>query len=217
VKTARPVVARIRPAEDFIEEVLQELRAKLLVGENKALSAYAGRGPLLAWLRVAATRVAIDSLRAGGAGPPVREMTEALEPVDADPEVKMLLAAHREVVQAALRAALGAVTPKDRNLLRRHLVDGMTLEEMALPYGVHPATIARRLASLREDIAIAVRQRLAAHLGSLGSVQMDSVFRAIRSKVHVSLSPLLDNGSWMPSAHHTQATLRATPLATKPR
>ena len=216
-QTARPVVGRIRAADDFIEEVLQELRTKLLVGESPALAAYAGRGPLVAWLRVAATRAAIDHLRSAGASPPVQEMSEVLDPADSDPEVKMLMAAHREAFEEALRSALGALTAKERNLLRRHMVDGMTLEEMALPYGVHPATIARRLASLREDIAIAVRQRLAAHLGTLAPAQMDSVFRAIRSKVHVSLSPLLATESWVSPPGATQETVRATRLDPKAR
>jgi RNA polymerase sigma-70 factor (ECF subfamily) len=166
---ARPVVARLRPVDDFVDEVLQEMRARLLVGTPKGLTRYAGRGPLSAWVRVAATRAAIDALRAAGARPVPRDIPEAALGQELDPEVRLLLDSHREAFQQALAETLGRLPAADRNLLRRHLVDGMTLEEMAAPYGVHPATIARRLAAAREDIALAVRQRLLDQLGEIGS------------------------------------------------
>jgi RNA polymerase sigma-70 factor (ECF subfamily) len=194
LSATRGVVGRMRPDTDFIDEVLQELRTKMLVGDReqrKALAGYAGRGPLLAWVRVAASRAAIDALRAAGAAPPLVEVPEVLQDHDLGPEVRVLVESHREAFQAALGEALSALSAQERNLLRRHLVDGMSLEEIAAPYGVHPATIARRLASLRDGIADAVRARLTRRFGKLDDDQLQSLFRAIRSQVYVTLSPLL--------------------------
>jgi hypothetical protein len=68
----------------------------------------------------------------------------------------------------------------------------MTLEEIAGPYGVHPATVARRLMALREEIAAAVRERLAVrHRSEGGATSLESIAQAIRSEVNVSLAPLL--------------------------
>jgi RNA polymerase sigma-70 factor len=148
---------------------------------------------LLAWTRVAASRTAIDLLRAsqGGRSPDVAA-GDGMGQVDLGPEVQLLREVYREAFQAALADALGALEPRDRNLLRRHMVDRMTLEEIAGPYGVHPATIARRLASLRDQIGEAVRQRLAArHRAEGGSTSLESLAHAIRSELHVSLTPLL--------------------------
>jgi RNA polymerase sigma-70 factor (ECF subfamily) len=91
-----------------------------------------------------------------------------------------------------MTAAVAALSPKDRNLLRRHLIDHMTLEEMAAPYNVHPATVARRLMGLREEIAAAVREHLAVrHRSQGGSTSLESLAQAIRSEVYVSLAPFL--------------------------
>jgi RNA polymerase sigma-70 factor (ECF subfamily) len=190
----RGVVGRYNGAPHFVDEVMQELREKLLLPPEPRIARYGGKGPLGAWIRVAAGRVAIDFLRAadpatagaGGARP------EALADADLGPEVQILREVYREAFQDALKTALGALSPKDRNLLRRHLVDHMTLEEIAGPYGVHPATVARRLQALREEIAETVRAKLAAtHLEQGGVSSLASLAQAIRSEVYVSLSPLL--------------------------
>ena len=190
----RGSVARYQGSPDFVDEVLQELRSKLLLPPSPRIARYAGRGPLGAWVRVAASRVAIDLLRTSEPAAPgsLEAQPEALADADLGPEVQILREVYREAFQESMKAALAALSPKDRNLLRRHLVEHMTLEEIAGPYGVHPATIARRLQAIREGIADSVRGALAArHLEQGGRSTLDSLARAIRSEVYVSLSPLL--------------------------
>jgi RNA polymerase sigma-70 factor (ECF subfamily) len=194
----RASLARFASSSDFVDEVLQELRTKLLLGTEPRIARYCGRGPLLAWIRVAASRVAIDLLRCSTA-----ERTQAtiaaadpMIEVDLGPEVQLLRAVYRESFRDALAATLGGLSAQDRNLLRRHLLDRLTLQEIAAPYGVHPATIARRLASLRETIANSVRDQLAAqHHAEGGSTSLESLARAIRSEIDLSLTPLLSNAS----------------------
>ena len=193
----RSSLKRLDARPEFIDDVMQELRAKLLLPPEPRILRYGGRGPLLAWIRVAASRIAIDSLRA------VRDdvLREARDPdllerVDFGPEVQLLRAAYRDAFQEAVSAALAGLTPKDRNLLRRHLIDRMTLEEIAGPYAVHPATVARRLMALREQIAAAVRDHLAVrHRSEGGATSLESMAQAIRSEVYVSLAPLLGRAS----------------------
>ena len=188
----RGAIGRYHASPDFVDEVLQELRGKLLLPPTPRIARYAGRGPLGAWIRVAASRVAIDLLRTQEPEAAAHNRPEALADADLGPEVQILREVYREAFQESLKGALQALSPKDRNLLRRHLCDHMTLEEIAGPYGVHPATVARRLAALREDIAESVRTALAArHQEQGGSSTLDSLARAIRSEVYVSLSPLL--------------------------
>ncbi len=193
ISRARASVRRLDARPEFIDDVLQELRSKLLLPPEPRILKYGGRGPLLAWIRVAATRIAVDSLRA------VRELVgrdapepDALEQVDFGPEVQLLRVAYREAFQEAMAAAVGALSPKDRNLLRRHLLEHMTLEEMAVPYGVHPATVARRLMGLRQQIAAGVRDHLAVRRRPKdGATSLESLAQAIRSELSVSLAPLL--------------------------
>jgi len=194
---------RLDARPEFIDDVMQELRAKLLLPPEPRILRYGGRGPLLAWIRVAASRIAIDSLRAvRDDGLRERRDPDALEQVDFGPEVQLLRTAYRESFQEAVAAALAALSPKDRNLLRRHLLDRMTLEEMSGPYGVHPATVARRLMALREEIATGVRDHLAIrHRSEGGATSLESMAQAIRSEVYVSLAPLLGRAS-EPSGEH---------------
>jgi RNA polymerase sigma-70 factor, ECF subfamily len=188
----RGVVGRYNGSPDFVDEVLQQLREKLLLPPEPRIARYGGRGPLGAWIRVAAGRVAIDLLRTAEPGGANAPRPEALADADLGPEVQILREVYREAFQEALKGALAALQPKDRNLLRRHLCDHMTLEEIAGPYGVHPATVARRLHALREEIAETVRARLAAQHHEQGGVSsLASLAQAIRSEVYVSLSPLL--------------------------
>lgn len=190
---ARGSLLRLDSRPEFMDDVMQELRTKLLVGDKPRIAHYAGRGPLLAWIRVAATRTAIDLLRALKPGLGMEAANVDEFPVaDLGPEVQMLREAYRDAFKEALGATLKELSAKDRNLLRRHLVDQLTLEEIAAPYGVHPATIARRLSGLREDIAESVRARLAVgHRGAGGATSLESLAQAIRSEVHLSLAALL--------------------------
>jgi len=194
---ARGSVRRLDARPELVDDVMQELRARLLLPPEPRILKYGGRGPLLAWVRVAATRIAIDNLRA------VRDVVgreaadpDALEQVDFGPEVQLLRASYREAFQEAIAAAIAALSPQDRSLLRRHLIDHMTLEEMAAPYAVHPATVARRLMGLREDIARAVRDHLAVRRRAQdGATSLESLAQAIRSELYISLAPLLGRAS----------------------
>jgi RNA polymerase sigma-70 factor (ECF subfamily) len=195
----RGSLARFSASSDFVDEVLQELRAKLLLGAEPRIVRYGARGPLLSWIRVAASRVAIDLLRSTPAEerdqPDGETSADPITDVDLGPEVQLLRSVYREAFRDALASTLGALSAQDRNLLRRHLLDRLTLQEIAAPYGVHPATIARRLVSLREDIARTVRETLAVqHQEEGGSTSLESLARAIRSEIDLSLSPLLSGG-----------------------
>jgi RNA polymerase sigma-70 factor (ECF subfamily) len=198
--SARGSLLRLDSRSELIDDVMQELRTKLLVGEDPRIGHYGGRGPLLAWIRVSATRTAIDLLRATKQNLPLEAISAEMLPIaDLGPEVQMLREAYRDAFKEALAATLLALSPKDRNLLRRHLIDHLTLDEIAVPYGVHPATIARRLSGLREEIAESVRQRLAAeHREAGGATSLESLAYAIRSEIHLSLGALLASGGMSP-------------------
>jgi RNA polymerase sigma-70 factor (ECF subfamily) len=196
---ARAALARLARGADFVDEALQELRAKLFLAPDPRIASYGARGPLQAWIRVAATRLAIDMLRASAADLADRPLEEdPIHEVDLGPEVRLLREVYQESFRATLTAALRALSSEDRNLLRRHLVDRLTLQEIAVPYGVHQATIARRLSALRDAIAESVRQGLAErHRDQGGGTSLESLARAIRSEIDLSLSRLLapDAGS----------------------
>jgi len=175
--------------EAMVEEVTQEVRRKLLVGDPPKILDYVGRGSLRGLLKVTATRTAISMLR--------KQRHEA--PGDAavldrsgerDPELAFLKEHYRGAFRRAFEAAVAELEPRERNLLRLHFLRKVTLEQLATMYGVHRATIVRQLARVREKLDKATRRDLASAL-SLPKNELESVMDLVRSRFDVSVERLL--------------------------
>jgi RNA polymerase sigma-70 factor (ECF subfamily) len=189
-------VARIDPSPSFADEVRQSLRERLLVaskGELPRIADYSGRGPLGAWVRVAAVRVAIDLrgknpdheiLPSGSSSGAVAMATEL------DPELAIIRQRYQGEYQEALRTAVGRLTPKERNLLRMHVVDGLSIDRIGLAYQVHRATAARWVQAVRqrmlEETYGALQEKL-----KLSPSEFESLAAVVQSQLHMSLSNLL--------------------------
>jgi RNA polymerase sigma-70 factor (ECF subfamily) len=179
---------------ELLDEVRQVLWTRLLVprdGGAPKLAGYSGRGPLAKWVRVAATRTALN-LRASGP-PEVLESDRELEqrlPPAADPERAMLQARYQGEFQAALEAAIADLTVQERNVLRLHFLDGLGIDAIGDLYRIHRATAARWIARGRERLLEATRLRLRERL-RVEEAELDSLMRLVRSKLDLSLRGLL--------------------------
>ena len=144
----------------MVEEVRQLLRVKLFVSdEGRArIGDYSGRGPLQAWLRVAAVRTALNLVSRQTPEEPSTE-EEPLMGVG-DPETEYLKAQHRPEFEQAFRAALGTLSIEQRQLLRFHYVDGLTLGQIGRLRQVHESTISRRLLAARDQLLAETRRAL---------------------------------------------------------
>lgn len=181
----------MRVPRAFVEDVAQALRERLLVGPAPRLAEYAGRGALGSWLRVITVRLALDMKRKRGEELAAEGDTGAPHLADArpDPEAELLQRRHLEAVNAALRAAVGALTADQRRLLRAHFVEGATLDALAQRHAVHRATLARWIAAARREILAGARGRLAEQ--GLPPEELESLVGALRSRLHLSLSTAL--------------------------
>lgn len=179
-------VARRSP--ELADEVCQRLRVRLLVADGRPcqLLSYSGRAPLVHWLRVAATREALEAQEV--AGPALDEHLAARAPGDA-PDLALIKERYRRPLGEALRAALAELTPQERNMLRLHLLEGLTIEQVGAHYGVHRSTATRWMTRLRQEVADKVRARLAPVLGT--TAEFDSLLDAVRSQLDVSLRSAL--------------------------
>jgi RNA polymerase sigma-70 factor (ECF subfamily) len=183
-------LSRLRLSSDMVEEVRQQLRAKLLVGPPPRLLQYRASGPLAGWVRMTAVRTALDMCEADPvlSGRLERGREPLLEALDQ--EQRLIRSRYGGLFQEALRDAVGRLSKRDRSLLRFHYVAGMSLDAIARTYRVHRATVARWLAAIRDELDSAVRVRLWDELGiSTGEVR--SLWNAVRSDVEVSISRLL--------------------------
>jgi RNA polymerase sigma-70 factor, ECF subfamily len=187
-------VSRVEGAADTASEVVQLLREKLLTseaGRPPRLAEYQGQGPLVAWLRAAAVRTALNLRRTARRQTRVEEeaLADATVPQE-HPELAHLRQRHRADFQAALAEALAALPPRERTLLRLHLVEGLSLERIGALYRTHKSTVSRWLARAREDVLAGTRTRLAERL-RLSSGELHSLLREVPSQLDLSLPALL--------------------------
>ena len=174
-----------------VEDVRATVRDKLLLAEGGGtprIVDYAGRGRLRGLIQVTATRTAIDRIRL--------EDREAELPADhqlagaGDVELSLIKAQYREAFVAGFTVAVATLERRDRNLLRLHLLGGVTLEQLAQMYGVHRATVVRWLGAARSALFDATRAHVAKSIGAPAD-ELDQMFELVRSRVELSVERLL--------------------------
>ena len=84
---------------------------------------------------------------------------------------------------------LEALGSDERNVLRLHYLDGLTLEEVGATYRVSRATAARWLAQAREKILAETRSRLKQTLG-VREDELDSLVGLAASRLSLSFRNL---------------------------
>lgn len=179
---------------DQREELGQEIWEKLFVGRPGAppkIGDYAGRGPLGGWLRVAALRAALNSLKQRkherlSSG---REVDEAAHPTAPDPELAFLQSQYRDEVFQALKDALAGLPADERNVLRLYFLDGLSIDKIAAVYAVHRATAARWVTRGREALLKGTQDLLGQRF-RLDQAEVASLVGLVRSQLDVTLSSL---------------------------
>jgi RNA polymerase sigma-70 factor (ECF subfamily) len=184
-------IARISREPAFVDEVRQRLRERLLVarpGQSCRIQEYRGRGALGGWLRVAAVRVALDLKRERLDAPHAADA----EAVPRDAELDLARRRDGGAFRDAVTEALSSLDSEERTILRLRYVDGLTVERIGVVYGVHAATIVRRLAQSRERVLARVRDRLFVQK-KLRARDVASLAALVESQLELSLSRLFGN------------------------
>lgn len=195
LKTLRTTLARVVRDPDMVEETLQVVRARLLTGPNARISSYRGQGPLETWLRVVATRIALDELRARKRA--IRqELTLAQHYVanqdeELSAESVVFCHAHAPAIRRALQLGLQSLEREDRQLLRLSLVEGLSIDALAERFGIHRSNAARRVARSRKRAFEAVQHELQQELGEVSNEEFASLVGTLYSDLDASLTGLL--------------------------
>lgn len=185
---ARAAIARIDRDPEFVQEVLQDLWQKLLVGPAPKVREYAGKGSFRAWLKVAAARTALDRLRARrGNLETLRDIGAELACRDSGPEQRLLRTRHGKALQEALSGAVARLSARERNILRMHVVGGCNIDQIGRAYDVHRATAARWLERVRETIYQSARSQLRTRYRALTDSELQSLVRSLGAEVELSL------------------------------
>ena len=189
--TLRPNIARVALGPEQLDELRQRLRVRLLTGPRPRIASYQGHGPLVAWVRVAAARLALEL--SGSAREVVESdgaLVDALVNAGVDPELAAAKRQFQAEFRAALEESLAALPAREKTLLRMHFIDHLNIDEMGTVFRVHRATVARWLVAIRRQVFDGVCQKLSLQLRSSPS-EVASLVRLVRSEVEVSIQRLL--------------------------
>jgi RNA polymerase sigma-70 factor (ECF subfamily) len=139
------------------------------------------------WLRVCATRIGLrDQERARRIEPLDDRHLDELAPGVPDPELDYLKRLYGESFRVAFDDAVASLEPRDRNLLRLSVIDGLGIDQLAAIFHVHRSTAARRLEQARATLVTATRDRMRATLAITES-ELESIMRMIHSVCDVTL------------------------------
>jgi RNA polymerase sigma-70 factor len=169
------------------DEIAQRISERMWLGRDggePAIRSYTGEAPLAAWLRIIAYRAGVD-LRRDSEATGDDELVERLAGAT-EPHLTMLRATYLAAFKRSVKAAFAALSLHDRDLVRRHYLDGLTLASIAQLHGTHRATTARQLAWIRQRLVDETRRALRDELSPCSD--LDEVLQLIGSKLEVTLS-----------------------------
>lgn len=198
----REVLARVRRSisaidgrSDFVDEVFQQLRTKLFVGDGsrRQIADYAGRGPLRAWIRRSAARIALMLQRSQRRRreTPIDDWADLLATMTpCNPELDLLEEQYASAFSSALRVAAERLEPRLFAVLRMSFVDDLSIDEIGAVYAVNRATAARWIqracTTLYRETRTIVAERFV-----LTSTEFDRMTQLTQGRLSFSLSQLL--------------------------
>ena len=177
------------------DDAMQVLRERLFVaatpGGAGKISEYSGRGPLSAWVRMAAVRIALNQRRGRprDASAEQTRLAQFVSPAD-DLELGYVKARHSRAFAQAFAEAFSSLSERQRNVLRLHAVEGLGAEKIARAFRVHAASVRRWIADSRQLLLEQTRLHLARQL-RLTPSELDSLIGALQSQLDVSIRKLL--------------------------
>lgn len=172
------------------DEAAQRARERLLVGPAPRLAEYAGRAPLKAWVGLVVKRIAIDVQREEPTAPGATPLS-LVAALQSSPELHFLKADGVRRVSNALRDALGQLDDRDRLLLRRHYLEGVSHAQLASQLGAARSTVAVWIEKARQRLLARTREQI----DGLRPRELDSLLAVVGSHLDLSFSELVASGS----------------------
>jgi RNA polymerase sigma-70 factor (ECF subfamily) len=170
------------------DDAKQILKLRLFVGPTAKIATYTGRGPLRRWLRVAATRLALEVTRTKEQ-PADDWAIAALPDGSDDPELAYFKAHYKAALKTAFTDALAKLTERQRTLLAQYHVDELTIDQLGALYGVHRVTAARWVARAQIQLRTTMLDLVQERIG-ISPEDLRAVTRLVRSQLTISLRAL---------------------------
>ena len=164
---SRGAIASIVRDGSAVDDILQDVRSRLIAGPTSKVACYRGTGPLGSWVRSIALNVARDFLRTEAARRRAEEAqagvlslgsSDALLRPDS-PARCVLRRGRGQASLDAVRVAFRALGPHERQLLHDHYLRGLSIDILAPRCLVNRATVARRIRRATDEVARQVRKQ----------------------------------------------------------
>lgn len=194
------VAAALRKAgatDTETDELVQRTRSFLIAeGSGSRLEQYQGQGAFNAFVTTVAMRF-FTRARTRAKPESSNDDLAAQLPAAFDLERVVARAQHRALFSDAFQAAINALSPRERLLLRLNLVKGASIDELAPMYRVSRATVARWLARARQALRDETVRRLAEN-AQLATADVTELIAGLQSQFDVSLQRFLDVSHSLP-------------------
>lgn len=183
-----PVLLKRTGDRDVVDEALQRLRHKLLLGDPPRLASYRSTGHLRAWLQVVAMRLCQDVARQRGAQWD-REAPLAEQWLGADlhAETRIEKGELDELFVSALREVVRQLPERERYALRMHLLANWNVTQIGEALSTHRATAARWIVAAKERLNHNVRALLRQRL-DLDPAELDRLFTLLSTHFDMRLT-----------------------------
>lgn len=186
--------ARVRRSAVDPQDFTQRMRERLFVAtaeRRPRIADYAGQGDLRTWFRVAVTRtLTTEAMRPRRDAPSDDGEFGEIPSASQDPELELLRRKYTSEFRASFRRSLEAMEERDKDILRRVVVERLGIDAIASVYDIHRATAARWVQRAKEGLVRGVRKDLEQHLRVPGT-ELESILRLVASEVDVSVRALL--------------------------
>lgn len=195
---AKGALSKMESTAELRADALAQTLEVLFVGKDgrrPRIVQLLGKGDLQALVKVVAVRRLLNLQRSRRARPDhstggEEDALAAAIAREPGPELQAMAAERKDLLKSSLAGALAGLVPESRTLLRLSIVHGLSIDDLAGMYGIHRSTAARRLANIREQLRLDLRQQLAERIEG-STTEVESVLRVADSKLDLSFERLL--------------------------
>lgn len=182
---ARPAMMAVLQHSADVDDVLQDVRQRLLAGPSPKIATYRGSGPISAWVRIMAVRAALDNWRSRTSRECLLSTQQRhywlVSNVSTERIERPVRNGYSDACAVSLRASVAALPPEARQLLVHHFAGRLSIDILARMYAVDRSTVARRIQRsidrIRRRLAIDLRRQ---HKGLTNAEALEIAYDELR-------------------------------------
>ena len=185
----RRAISRVLTTPDERQEAEQRVWQRIFVDDEHGparITQYLGQGPLESWVAVASMRIAVSFVRAETTERRLRAKVIA-DTASVDPERLSMQGELRAPFEAAVAEALERLKPRERMILKLHVVSGMTLEAISKSLGITRQAVSKTFSQCRVNILGEVEAALKERL-KISREDFSSIMRVVASQFDANIS-----------------------------